>query len=97
MRHDFTEVEIRHRMSSLCMLYSVTLTFIFKVKHSLGMYLLKKVQAADVVNRFASTRTAPYHRGVALVLLRLATGSPPLLGDPRESSSVGQSLSASVQ
>ena len=41
MRHmTFTEVDIRHRMTPLLKLHSVTLTLIFKVKYSLVRHLL---------------------------------------------------------
>ena len=49
---------IRHRMSPWWMLYSLTVTFIFKVKHFIFMHLLWKIaQAGDVPSRFAPTCT----------------------------------------
>ena len=49
------------------MLYSVTLTFIFRVKHFLIAFAIKSAQTANVSGRFASTRTGP---AVELLLSR---------------------------
>ena len=52
------EVDICHRMGPLLFVYSITLTFIFKVKNFLVMqFSLKIMQSADIPGRFASTRT----------------------------------------
>ena len=65
----FSEVDIRHRMVPLWMLYSVTLTLIFKVKHFILMHLRKKIsQVANVSGRFFSARLAP---AVVLLLLKI--------------------------
>ena len=40
----FIEVDICHRMEPFRMVYSLTLTFIFKVEHFLAMHLLQKLR-----------------------------------------------------
>ena len=56
----FTEDDICHLMEPLRMLYSMTLIFVFKVKHFLLCTgYTKFAQAADVRGRFASTRAEP--------------------------------------
>ena len=57
----FAEVDIRHRMAPLRMLYSVTLAFIFQDQtFSCYAFAIKNAQAADDLH---GTR-----RGVALVI-----------------------------
>ena len=62
------------------MLYSVTLTLIFKAKNFLVMYLLQKksAQAADFPGRFSSTRTDP---AVELILFGKAV-CPSIIDKP---------------
>ena len=52
---------ICHQMELIWMLYSMTLTKIFKVKHFLFFWIFYKTiaQYADIPSRFALTRTAP--------------------------------------
>ena len=54
----FAEVDIRHQMAQFWGLYTVTLTFIFKVKHFLVMHLLYKQLQVISPGRFSSTRMA---------------------------------------
>ena len=81
----FTEVDICHEMESWRMLYSLTLTFIFKDKYFLVMHSLKKnSQAADVLGRFASIRTsALWSCSCYLWLKTRLGGSGPLVGRVR--------------
>ena len=56
----FAEVDIRHWMAPLRTLYSVNLTFIFKVKHLFVMnLLLKKCADSGCPGRFVSSSTTP--------------------------------------
>ena len=55
----FIEVDIYHQMRQLRMLYSWTLTFIFKFKHFFYAFIKEIAQATDVPGRFVSIRTTP--------------------------------------
>ena len=57
----FTDVEFRYRMLPLQILFSVSMAFIFNVKHFHVKHLLLKkfTKEADVPCRFATTLMAP--------------------------------------
>ena len=55
----FSEVDIRHRMASWSLLYSMILSFIFQGQmFYFCSFATKNAQAKGVPSRFASTRTA---------------------------------------
>ena len=66
----FMEVDFCRRMGQLRLMYSMTLTFIFKIKYFLVLHLLKNCAGSGYPQQIFLSSNGPI-RGVALVYISM--------------------------